>query len=339
MDTIEYIDPQLLFDTSHLTESSTPLEQQAEFSFTEYLFSDTDDAMAQQHSIYPDFEAYAPYSEFPASETYSEVPLLPPQPDPQPGFDPGYTLVPCSPWQQFPYPQYTSTGTQTYTAPMTPQPVMQPAPLPKRTVMPKRQASRYCLRSRAPKSDAEVRDKAKANEKQGGNRADARAKSNGQSITPPKGLTKPLSKLAPETPGYKELDMEAFVRRSADHRIVRGKIGRPANAFILYRKAYGCVAGSLASGRQANISRIVGASWKMETQQLRDYFHSLSHVEKVEHMLCFPSYKYIRSPKDRYIPGKMAESPLPSTLGYTDATFEYYEEDVESEDVIYAQPY
>ncbi|KAI1311166.1 hypothetical protein F5Y03DRAFT_323106 [Xylaria venustula] len=315
MDTnMEYVDPQLLFDTSHLTESSTELEQQAEFSFSEYLQGDTDNTMAQQYPIYTDFEVYSPFSELPAFETYPEAPVMPAQPDPQPGSGTGYYLDPQFPIQpmftpvQSPRPQYRDAATQT----------VQRAPRPKRISIPERQAGRYSFRSQ----DQARHSEAPANERQHISRTKARAKSNGQSIKTRKELTKPLSKLAPEMPGYKALDMEAFVRRSTDCRIMRGKIGRPLNAFILYRKAFGDVARSLAAAKHTEVHRIsqmIGASWRMEAQEVRDYFNRLAAEEKAQHMLRFPDYVFtVRN---------MAVYPLPSTPEQSDDVFGEFKND------------
>ncbi|KAI0970950.1 hypothetical protein F4678DRAFT_435165 [Xylaria arbuscula] len=137
-------------------------------------------------------------------------------------------------------------------------------------------------------------------------------------------------------PGYKAVDMKAFVRRSADYRIMRGKISRPMNAFILYRKAFVKVAGSLASVKHTEIkkvSQIIGASWKMETEELRDYFYCLAAEEKAQHELYFPKYKFLAR--------SMAEYPLPRKQRHTNGGFKDSEEgvDAEVEDVIFAQPH
>ncbi|KAI1296049.1 hypothetical protein F5Y03DRAFT_399058 [Xylaria venustula] len=106
-------------------------------------------------------------------------------------------------------------------------------------------------------------------------------------------LAEPFSKLAATMPNYKEIDMDAFVRRGVEGRIKKGQSCRPANAFILYRIAYSQVASHvLKSNQHQNISRLVGASWGLESEAVKSRFGQLAELEKEYHSMIFPSYKF-----------------------------------------------
>ncbi|TRX90713.1 hypothetical protein FHL15_008488 [Xylaria flabelliformis] len=110
-------------------------------------------------------------------------------------------------------------------------------------------------------------------------------------------LTKPLSQLALESPHISVFDMDAHVRRDADKRMTlrRGeyKIRRPSNSFVLYRKAYSDHMKALVGVRQDAISRLAGASWKLESKEVKDKFDGYALEESRQHHAFFPGYKYL----------------------------------------------
>ena len=110
----------------------------------------------------------------------------------------------------------------------------------------------------------------------------------------------PLSRLYPNIPLE---DVAAWIYRSTEIRQVEWmnrreypKMPRPMNAFILYRKATSERAKRY--GRVENhqlISKITGASWRVESDEIKHRFDQFAELEKRYHAVAFPSYKY--SPK------------------------------------------
>ncbi|KAI1153861.1 hypothetical protein F4825DRAFT_231444 [Nemania diffusa] len=113
-------------------------------------------------------------------------------------------------------------------------------------------------------------------------------------LLPSEQLSKPLSELAAELPDIPEVDMDSFVLRDVHQRLLKsGKIGRPLNAFILYRVAYISHARALTKKSKCqDLSRIIGASYRLESPEIKEKFSAYSVIEKQQHELHFPSYKY-----------------------------------------------
>ncbi|TGJ84690.1 hypothetical protein E0Z10_g4077 [Xylaria hypoxylon] len=108
-----------------------------------------------------------------------------------------------------------------------------------------------------------------------------------------KGLDEPLSTLAATLPHIPEVDMDTFVSRNRDERIFKGKITRPSNAFMLYRHAYCKYARALLSiHHNADISRVIGASWRQESEEVKSRFFEYAFTEKAVHTRHFPKYTY-----------------------------------------------
>lgn len=99
-------------------------------------------------------------------------------------------------------------------------------------------------------------------------------------------------------------DPEAYVRRGAavrraDKEKKKSRPGRPQNAFILYRTTYQRAAVHWKQqetkeevNKQDQISSIVGASWKRESEEVRDKFRHLFALEKKCHAEAFGEVKY-----------------------------------------------
>ncbi|KAI1640759.1 hypothetical protein F4809DRAFT_661726 [Biscogniauxia mediterranea] len=111
-------------------------------------------------------------------------------------------------------------------------------------------------------------------------------------------LEGPLSTLVPDSSAI-DAEVEAYVSRSAEVRLQEvsgykdGRIRRPLNAFMLYRKSYQGPAKLWSDeSNHQNISKTCGASWRMETPQVRDRFAAFAAMELDNHRLAFPDYKY-----------------------------------------------
>ncbi|KAI0418859.1 hypothetical protein F5X98DRAFT_385484 [Xylaria grammica] len=119
------------------------------------------------------------------------------------------------------------------------------------------------------------------------------AKAPRPSIPRGKDLEGPLSELAGSLPYIPEVDMNAFVRRGADDRIMKGQVTRPINAFILYRRAYLAQAEALTgTNHNAELSRALGASWRMESEGVKARFHEYARIERDVHAQLFPHYAF-----------------------------------------------
>lgn len=106
-----------------------------------------------------------------------------------------------------------------------------------------------------------------------------------------------LSVLADQYPG-EYINPEAYATRSAEERqrksIEEGKISRPLNSYMLYRKAYQQVARRVLSNDQQQFaSQIVGISWNQyESPTVKADFKALAKIDHQMHHKAFPSYKY-----------------------------------------------
>ncbi|KAK4236147.1 hypothetical protein C8A03DRAFT_17188, partial [Achaetomium macrosporum] len=108
------------------------------------------------------------------------------------------------------------------------------------------------------------------------------------------------------------VDVSSFVNRSVATRQAeihdrgrsrerRGKIGRPCNAFMLYRMSYmprieAYCRRRADSSHNAHISSIAGASWRQEPDEVRAAFAAWAEQDKAGHRRAFPGWKYSPSP-------------------------------------------
>ncbi|EAQ91704.1 hypothetical protein CHGG_03639 [Chaetomium globosum CBS 148.51] len=112
-------------------------------------------------------------------------------------------------------------------------------------------------------------------------------------------LPRPFSKLT-EFEHVPLFDIESFVNRSVKTRQMeaksrRSKIPRPMNGFLLYRKCYLGRARAFCkrlSVNQQSYSSVLGASWNLETKEVRERFFTLSRSEKQMHQEAFPQWRY-----------------------------------------------
>lgn len=95
-------------------------------------------------------------------------------------------------------------------------------------------------------------------------------------------------------------NMEEYVNRGKEVRQREvesgknpGKVKRPMNAFMLYRKTYQGVAKGWADEHNHQVvSRVCGMSWPMEPEQVREQFKAWAEKERENHQLAFPDYKF-----------------------------------------------
>lgn len=131
-------------------------------------------------------------------------------------------------------------------------------------------------------------------------------------------LSNPLSHLVKDFTTIIDTDIQAYVNRSPEDRRLEvdqsktGKVKRPMNAFMLYRKAYqnrtkewkrlddirrkeqSASEGKPEKGHDNHqvISQVCGLSWNMEPQELRDQYDEWAKIERNNHRLAFPDYKF-----------------------------------------------
>jgi len=113
-------------------------------------------------------------------------------------------------------------------------------------------------------------------------------------------LDQPLSILTKEFKHVEVHDIEAYVNRSAEQRRkevdegkVPGKVKRPMNSFMLYRKAYQNRAKEwcLQNNHQV-VSQVCGDSWPQEPDVIKDQFSEWARIERLNHQNAHPGYKF-----------------------------------------------
>ncbi|CCD50391.1 similar to transcription factor HMG [Botrytis cinerea T4] len=113
-------------------------------------------------------------------------------------------------------------------------------------------------------------------------------------------LDKPLSELTKDWKHVPVADIETYVNRSAEERRrevdegkVPGKVKRPMNSFMLYRKAYQnrtkdwC----LQNNHQV-VSQVCGDSWPLEPDAVKEQFSEWARLERINHQNAHPGYKF-----------------------------------------------
>ena len=96
------------------------------------------------------------------------------------------------------------------------------------------------------------------------------------------------------------VDAEAYIRRPKEDREDEWrnrrdfpKMPRPVNVFLLYRRAVSERAKKYAGVTNHQvISKIAGASWKNESDEVKDIFNRFAELEKEYHDKAFPDYKF-----------------------------------------------
>lgn len=114
---------------------------------------------------------------------------------------------------------------------------------------------------------------------------------------------KPLSELALEHPDIVIADIGAYVNRSTEERLreveqckTPGKIKRPMNAFMLYRKAHQNLAKAhCTQNNHQVVSQVCGAAWPMEPDSVREQYNEWAKLERLNHQAAHPGYKFTPS--------------------------------------------
>ena len=110
-------------------------------------------------------------------------------------------------------------------------------------------------------------------------------------------IDQPLSIL---TEGYEVpvRDMEKWATRSVDVRMEEvakknGYVSRPMNSFMLYRSAYAeRVKRFCKENNHQVVSQVTGASWPLESDEIRKKYEKLALLERDNHQAAHPEYKF-----------------------------------------------
>lgn len=112
----------------------------------------------------------------------------------------------------------------------------------------------------------------------------------------------PLSETTAHMTNIPIRDMDQWAHRLRDQRLQeeqrRGRVGRPMNAFMLYKCAFHKRTQKLLAQKailgvtQQNAARVAGASWGMETDHIRQKYKKLARIDRDNHMMAFPDYKF-----------------------------------------------
>ncbi|KAH8808203.1 hypothetical protein F5884DRAFT_857745 [Xylogone sp. PMI_703] len=91
-------------------------------------------------------------------------------------------------------------------------------------------------------------------------------------------------------------EMETWVNRPVAIRLREietgknpGKVKRPMNCFMLYRKAYKTLC---SENNHQTISKMCAESWVLESEEVKERFHEWARVERENHQLAHPEYKF-----------------------------------------------
>lgn len=115
-------------------------------------------------------------------------------------------------------------------------------------------------------------------------------------------LQGPLSQMAhipADLEGVKKL-VESSAEQRRQQAKHRTRVARPKNSFLLYRLAYAERARHLLAGlspaqvSSRDISRVTGASWKREEDEIKKKFKDLAKIDQQNHAAAFPEYQFTR---------------------------------------------
>lgn len=113
-------------------------------------------------------------------------------------------------------------------------------------------------------------------------------------------LEKPLSEMSDD---WKQsmVEIEAYINRPPEVRRKEtemdrkqpGRIKRPMNSFMLYRKAFqNHTKAYCEHNNHQVVSRVCGASWDQEPEQIRKKFGDWAKLERANHQKAHPGYKF-----------------------------------------------
>jgi hypothetical protein len=134
-------------------------------------------------------------------------------------------------------------------------------------------------------------------------------------------LDRPLSELTKGWDHVPVADIEAYVNRSAEERRrevadgkIPGKVKRPMNSFMLYRKAYqNRTKDWCLQNNHQDVSQVCGDSWPLEPDEIKEQFSEWARIERINHQNAHPGYKFTPT-KPNIVKGstkrKVSEDPL-----------------------------
>lgn len=113
----------------------------------------------------------------------------------------------------------------------------------------------------------------------------------------------PLSEFEKDYPSIPIADIETYVHRPMEARLQEvaesktpGKVKRPMNAFMLYRKAYQNLAKALCTQNNHQVvSQVCGDTWPLEPEVIRAKFNEWARIERENHHHAHPNYKFTPS--------------------------------------------
>lgn len=119
-------------------------------------------------------------------------------------------------------------------------------------------------------------------------------------------VSSPLSVIEGKAHGLL-FDIDTFVHRSTEQRSLEmttakkpGKIKRPMNAFMLYRKAYQKIAlEKCGQINQQMVSKVCGDSWLLEPNHIRVQFKEWAKTDRDSHQKAYPHYRFITSKQQK----------------------------------------
>lgn len=128
----------------------------------------------------------------------------------------------------------------------------------------------------------------------------------------------PLSELAKDFEHNPMEDIEAYVNRSAEVRRKEvdegkqpGRVKRPMNSFMLYRKCYQHRAKEIALNHNHQVvSSMCGEHWPIEPDHVKEKFNEWARMERINHQNAHPGYKFSPS-KPGAAKGGKRKSPGP----------------------------
>ncbi|KKF96304.1 Transcription factor ste11 [Ceratocystis platani] len=123
-------------------------------------------------------------------------------------------------------------------------------------------------------------------------------------------IRSPLSQLARQFPSIEIPDIDSFVKRSFEERHAEinlgknpGKVKRPMNAFMLYRKAHQMLAKTICCQKNHQyVSQICGDSWAIEPMAIREKFNVWAKIERINHQTAHPEYRFSPNKVEEKVP-------------------------------------
>ncbi|CRG92810.1 hypothetical protein PISL3812_09879 [Talaromyces islandicus] len=117
----------------------------------------------------------------------------------------------------------------------------------------------------------------------------------------------PMSVLTKSLSHIPVRNMRAWVTRDIETRhketAKNGRISRPMNSFLLYRSAYTeRIKAWSADASHIVVSKISGQSWLKEPAHIREEYESLALIERHNHFMAYPNYKFTPKPRKKRKP-------------------------------------